>query len=247
MSELRSAVDSLRAEVLAELPDQRIEEDFAELQRTMEQLEVERLRRLAELDRRRPFHVDGFLSTASWLASAFKVAWGAARQQVREARALEDMPETKTWARGRRPVHVGGPSTGRRSRCGSPGFQGLREGTGGSSPDPLDGRPPAHRGLLAAGGGTRAGARGGREAAGAAAAARIGDVPRHGTTGREPGSRDRRDAAHCDTSSTGRGIALAWRGGRTDGGSASRGRPGRDLAAMARPGGSAHGRGREAT
>src|SRR5438105_2180971 len=95
MSELRSAIDSLRAEVLAELPDQRVEEDFAELQRAMDQLEVERLRRLAELDRRRHFHVDGFLSTASWLASAFKMAWGADRQRVREARALEEMPETR--------------------------------------------------------------------------------------------------------------------------------------------------------
>jgi uncharacterized protein DUF222/HNH endonuclease len=95
MSELRSAIDSLRSEVLAELPDQRIQEDFAELQPAAELLEVERLRRLAELDRRRPFHRDGLLSTASWLASAFKVAWGAARQQVREARALEEMPDTR--------------------------------------------------------------------------------------------------------------------------------------------------------
>lgn len=31
MSELRSTIDALRAEVLAELPDARIEEDFAEL------------------------------------------------------------------------------------------------------------------------------------------------------------------------------------------------------------------------
>jgi hypothetical protein len=95
MSELRSAIESLRAEVLPELPDARVEEDFSELQRAAELLEVERLRRLAELERRRVFERDGHLSVVAWLASRFRVAWGAAREQVRTARALEEMPETK--------------------------------------------------------------------------------------------------------------------------------------------------------
>jgi uncharacterized protein DUF222/HNH endonuclease len=95
MSELRSAVESFRSETLPDVPDARIEEDFAELHRVMEQLEVERLRRLAEIDRRRLFDRDGHLSVASWLASKFKVAWGAARDQVRTARALEEMPATR--------------------------------------------------------------------------------------------------------------------------------------------------------
>jgi len=95
MSELRSAIEGLRSEVLAELPDAWIEEDFAELQRAAELLEVERLRRLAEIDRRATFQRDGHLSAASWLASTFKVAWGTAREQVRIAKALEDMPETR--------------------------------------------------------------------------------------------------------------------------------------------------------
>jgi len=82
-------------ETLADLPDARIEEDFAELQRAAELLEVERLRRLAEIDRRATFQRDGHLSAASWLASTFKVAWGTAREQVRIARALDDMPETR--------------------------------------------------------------------------------------------------------------------------------------------------------
>jgi hypothetical protein len=95
MSELRSAVDALRAETLPELPDARIEEDFTELQRAVELLEVERLRRLAEIDRRRLFERDGHLSAASWLASTFKVAWGTARDHLRVARALEEMPKTR--------------------------------------------------------------------------------------------------------------------------------------------------------
>lgn len=95
MSELRSAIEMFRAENLAELPDARLEEDFAELQRASELLEAERLRRLAEIDRRGVFRRDGHLSAASWLASRFKLAWGAAKEQVRIARALEEMPATR--------------------------------------------------------------------------------------------------------------------------------------------------------
>ena len=95
MSELRSAVEMLRSESLAELPDARIEDDFSELHRAVEQLEVERLRRLAQIDRRKLFERDGHLSTASWLVSAFKVAWGVAREHVRLAKALEQMPSAR--------------------------------------------------------------------------------------------------------------------------------------------------------
>ena len=95
MSELRSAIDDLRSETLAELPDARLEEEFAELQRGVEHLDAERLRRLAEIDRRRVYERDGHLSAASWLASGFRVAWGSAREQVRVARALDRMPGTR--------------------------------------------------------------------------------------------------------------------------------------------------------
>ena len=67
MSELRSAVESLRGETLAELPDARIEEDFAEIRRIVDQLELEALRRLAEIERRGSFNRDGHLSAAAWL------------------------------------------------------------------------------------------------------------------------------------------------------------------------------------
>src|SRR6266550_7753330 len=95
MSELRSAVEALRSEALPDLPDARIEEDFAELQRVCELLELERLRRLAEIDRRRLYERDGHLSAASWLAARFKVAWGQAREHVRLARGLERMHEAR--------------------------------------------------------------------------------------------------------------------------------------------------------
>jgi hypothetical protein len=54
--------------------------------------EVERLRRLAVIDKRRLFERDGYLSAASWLATRFKVTWGTARENVRLARSLEEMP-----------------------------------------------------------------------------------------------------------------------------------------------------------
>jgi len=43
MSKLRSMIESLRAESLAELPDARVEEDFSELHEAVEALEAERL------------------------------------------------------------------------------------------------------------------------------------------------------------------------------------------------------------
>lgn len=95
MSELRSIVDRFRADPVTELPDARIEEDFAELQEALEQLEVERLRRLAEIDRRRLFEGDGHLSAASWLSSRFRLAWGTARGAVTIARGLREMPATR--------------------------------------------------------------------------------------------------------------------------------------------------------
>jgi hypothetical protein len=95
VSELRSAVESLRGETLAELPDARIEEDFAEIRRIVDQLEVEGLRRLGEIERRRLFERDGHLSAAGWLATAFKMSWGVARDLVRTARALDEMPATR--------------------------------------------------------------------------------------------------------------------------------------------------------
>ncbi len=95
MSGLRSVLEELRSETLPDLPDALVEEDFSELHRAVELLEAERLRRLAEIDRRRLFERDGHLSAASWLASRFKVAWGTAREQVRIARGLEEMPETR--------------------------------------------------------------------------------------------------------------------------------------------------------
>ncbi len=68
-----TAIDALRAETLGDLPDARLEDDFAELQRAMELLDAERLRRLDEINRRRLFERDGHLSAASWLAATHRI------------------------------------------------------------------------------------------------------------------------------------------------------------------------------
>lgn len=91
MSELRSAIEAFRVDSLPELPDARLEEDFAEIHRAVEALEVERLRRLAEIDRRCLFERDGHLTTAAWLVAGLRMAWGRARALVRLARSLEHM------------------------------------------------------------------------------------------------------------------------------------------------------------
>jgi hypothetical protein len=92
LSQLRSVRDALRHQTLSKLADMQVEEDFSELHQEMELLEVERLRRLGEIERRGTFRRDGHLSVVSWLAHRFKMAWGVARRQARTARALEDMP-----------------------------------------------------------------------------------------------------------------------------------------------------------
>jgi Domain of unknown function (DUF222)/HNH endonuclease len=94
MSELRGYLEELRAEDLAGVSDQVLEEDFAEMQRAAQILEAERLRRLAELDRRRPYLRDGYLSTSTWFARRFGQSHSTAVGDLRLARALLDMPAT---------------------------------------------------------------------------------------------------------------------------------------------------------
>jgi hypothetical protein len=95
MSELRSAIDALRAESLTDLPDALVEERSDELNHACEQLELERLRAVREIDRRRAFERDGHLSCAGWLVARWRVSWSEARAKVRLARSLERMHITR--------------------------------------------------------------------------------------------------------------------------------------------------------
>lgn len=95
MSEVDSFLDQLESEELAGVPDAALEEDLARLQRSAERLEVQRLRRLAEVDRRQTYVRDGYLSTSSWFAHQHRMAYSTATNDVRMARNLEAMPETR--------------------------------------------------------------------------------------------------------------------------------------------------------
>jgi hypothetical protein len=92
VSELGSVIEAFRSESLAELPDAQLEEGFTELQRGVQALELERLRRLAEIDRRGSFAREGYLSAVAWLGDTHRLTWGAAKDAVMTARALEQMP-----------------------------------------------------------------------------------------------------------------------------------------------------------
>src|SRR3990172_2314906 len=92
---LTAVASALRSEIVAEMPDARLEEDFGSLQRGIEMLEAERLRRLAEIERRGLHQRDGHLSAVSWLATAHGMSRGTAARHVRVARALDAMPKTR--------------------------------------------------------------------------------------------------------------------------------------------------------
>jgi Domain of unknown function (DUF222) len=92
MSTLRSALDEFEREDLRVAADAAIEDDLHELTRAAARIDVERSRRLAEIERRGSFRRDGSLSITSWLIAHGDVAPGAAAQQVRIARFLRDLP-----------------------------------------------------------------------------------------------------------------------------------------------------------
>jgi hypothetical protein len=92
MSTLRSALEGFAQEDLRVAADATIEDDLHELTRAAARIDVERSRRLAEIERRGSFRRDGALSVTSWLIAHANLAPGAAAQQVRLARFLRDVP-----------------------------------------------------------------------------------------------------------------------------------------------------------
>jgi hypothetical protein len=94
-AELRSVVDVLGSEHVAGLPDELLTEDFSELQRVSERLETQKLRWLAEIDRRKLHERDGHLSCVAWLVDVHRLSPGEAHEQVRLARALDGHTSTR--------------------------------------------------------------------------------------------------------------------------------------------------------
>lgn len=84
--------EALAAEDVSDLADERVNDDFEALHGAIERLEFQRLRLLAQVDRRRLFAGRGHLSTAAWLVATYRVGWSEAKADVRLARSLDAMP-----------------------------------------------------------------------------------------------------------------------------------------------------------
>lgn len=96
MSGMRSALEELQAEDLWAVGTEQLEADLIELERAARVMQAERLRRINEVDRRGSFRRDGYLSISSWLANRLRIGVQAATAEVRSARALSEMPLTRS-------------------------------------------------------------------------------------------------------------------------------------------------------
>ena len=92
---LRAALASVKSRSLGALSDERLEAEFGDLQRAAQEIEAERLRRLAEINRRQSHRRAGYLSTSSWLVDRHRLGWTAAAKDIRTARSLQRMPRTR--------------------------------------------------------------------------------------------------------------------------------------------------------
>lgn len=94
MSGLRSALDEFDIDDVSMIDDRQLLDGILEIAAGEEELRAQRLRRLAEADRRGSAEGEGYLSTAAWLRD--KAGWDSrtAHSEVGAARALEAMPLT---------------------------------------------------------------------------------------------------------------------------------------------------------
>src|SRR5262245_16610157 len=94
MSGLRSVLDEIAGADFDAMSDAEVEEAFHELERASRILQSHLLRCLSSIDRRATYASHGFVSTTSWLHGRHGMAGGSAREQVRVARSLPEMPVT---------------------------------------------------------------------------------------------------------------------------------------------------------
>jgi hypothetical protein len=92
---LESAIGELAACDPKRWPDEELERGIVALQRAIDRLSVERLRLIAEVNRRKAFTRDGYVSASAWLADRNRTTFGTARRDVAMAAALEEMPRTR--------------------------------------------------------------------------------------------------------------------------------------------------------
>ncbi|CAN5663337.1 hypothetical protein BH23GEM11_BH23GEM11_03020 [soil metagenome] len=78
-------------------PSRELEDRILKITTHIELAGHRRLQLLAEFDARRGWVLGGHASCAHWLAARAGLDLGTAREKVRVARALEDLPETSAW------------------------------------------------------------------------------------------------------------------------------------------------------
>ena|SRR5207247_3407619 len=113
MSSVRSALDELRSEDLR-FSGEELEDGLIELERAANVLLAGRLRRLTEIERRRTYVRDGFLSASVWLGRRARLSLSEAKQQVRMAPS-GGADASRTASTGRRRAQHVGDSSARRS------------------------------------------------------------------------------------------------------------------------------------
>jgi hypothetical protein len=92
---LETTVRDLMSGDVKRVPDEDLERSILAFQRVIDRLQVERLRLIAEANRRKSFARDGFVSASAWLADKNRTTFAAAKREVTMASALEEMPRTR--------------------------------------------------------------------------------------------------------------------------------------------------------
>ena len=84
--------EDLESRVVEQMSDDQLADHVIEIERAARRLEATRARAIAEVERRRSYAADGFLSATAWLVARTGTLASAASQDVRLARALPHMP-----------------------------------------------------------------------------------------------------------------------------------------------------------
>lgn len=99
MSLLKSAIDEWAFEDLETLSDDELADQLVDLDSAVDQLELQRARRLDHFNRRKGFSAGGYSSATAFLIHRCKMAPGRATRLVAQAKSLSEMPETvRVWS-----------------------------------------------------------------------------------------------------------------------------------------------------
>ncbi len=95
VSAARAFVEALAAAPTEHLDPEAVAAEFVELQRILDRVEAEMLRRLRRIGTDRPYVAEGYRSTTAFVKHATRMRGATARRMVARARALAEMPATE--------------------------------------------------------------------------------------------------------------------------------------------------------